>query len=181
MLFCIKKNVIFAKKLILIIMKSYHIILSVALLFASVTAIGQEPQQVTKAKSTMAAPTTIVYKVAKKYVNKVPITLSSDKKQIVSYPDPKDINENSAPTPLKKGYYLDNRGINANSVFISLTYDEYAKLKSPPSLEQLNKLILNDNPIKKMYDCGSRFQYENIIEELLLIIDKKFVNCKRIK
>ena len=131
--------------------------------------------------SVMAGPPTIVYKVAKKYLDKVPITLNEEKTCIVSYPDPKDINEDQMPTPLKKGYYLDNRGIGPNTVFLSLTYKEYASLKSAPDADQFSKLIMGKNPIKSMYDCGNRFKFKNLIEELNTIIDNKFVNCKKLK
>lgn len=128
-----------------------------------------------------AAPPTIVYKTAKKYLDKVPITLNEDKTGIVSYPAPGDINESQLPTPLKKGWYLDNRGIGPNSVFLSLTYKEYAQLKSAPDAEQFSKLIMGKNPIKAMYNCGNRLKFKNIEEELNTIIDNKFINCKKLK
>ncbi|MBO4581616.1 MAG: hypothetical protein J5701_04940 [Bacteroidales bacterium] len=128
-----------------------------------------------------AGPPTIVYKVAKKYLDKVPINLNDEKTCIVSYPDPKDINESQLPTPLKKGYYLDNRGIGPNTVFLSLTYKEYATLQSAPDADQFSKLIMGKNPIKAMYDCGNRFKFKNLIEDLNIIIDNKFVDCKKLK
>ncbi len=134
-----------------------------------------------KLTTVAAAPPTIVYKVAKKYLDKVPITLNEDKTGIVSYPAPGDINESQLPTPLKHGWYLDNRGIGPNTVFISLTYKEYAQLKSAPDAEQFSKLIMGKNPIKAMYNCGSRFKFKNITEELNTIIDNKFINCKKLK
>ena len=91
------------------------------------------------------------------------------------------MSERSKPTYLKKGYYLDNRGISPNTAFIALTYEEYAQLKTAPSIEQLMKLIVNRNPIKKMYRCDKIFDARENTDKLIEIIDNKFANCERIK
>ena len=132
----------------------------------------------------MGVPPVIIYKTKKNYAKNVAIIMSDDKTQILSYPDPSDVYKNGNycyPTRLKRGFLLDNRGINKNVVFLSMTYEEYAKLKSAPSLEEMGKMILDKNPIKKMYQCGNRFQYQNIVAELNLIISKKCKTCTLIK
>ncbi len=146
-------------------------------LVAQTTVISAEK----KTNLSMAIPPTIIYKAAKKYADLVPITLSEDKQIIVSYPDPRDISERSKPTYLKKGYYLDNRGISPNTAFIALTYEEYAQLKTAPSIEQLMKLIVNRNPIKKMYRCDKIFDARENTDKLIEIIDKKFANSEKMK
>lgn len=71
-----------------------------------------------------ASPNVIVYNIKADYFDKVPITLSEDKKSILSYPDPKDLIVDGVyflPTKLEKGYLLDNRGISINTVFLNIT------------------------------------------------------------
>ena len=130
--------------------------------------------------SVMALPPTIVYKTVKDYNKNVAIYLSEDKKTIIGYPDPSDVSAASYPTPLKKGYLLDNRGINKNIAFISLTYEEYAALRRAPAIDELEKMIIDKNPIKEMYYCGNRGKYSDI-SELNALIDSKFKDCQRVK
>jgi len=125
-----------------------------------------------------ALPPIVVYKMTKDYSKNVAVTLSADKKTIVSYPARTDVSERSYPTPLNKGYWLDNRGISPNTAFLSITYEEYAKLKKTPSLEELYNLIIDKDPIKKMYICG---RGTGVMSELNALIKKKFKNCERIK
>ena len=128
----------------------------------------------------MALPPAIIYKTAKNYDKNVAIYLSEDKKDITGYPDPRDVSAESYPTPLKKGYLLDNRGIGKNIAFISLTYEEYAALKKVPSIVELEKMIIDRNPIKEMYYCGNRGTYSDV-SELNKLIDNKFKGCQRVK
>src|SRR5580693_4313855 len=68
-----------------------------------------------------ASPSAVIYKTKGDYSKNVPVTLSDDKSKIVSYPAVQDIYYKGAlayPTPLAKGYWLDNRGINVNSAFL---------------------------------------------------------------
>lgn len=119
-------------------------------------------------------PKAIIYKTRKDYSQMVPIILSDDKKSIVSYPDMKDLRIDGKfmlPTPLKNGFLLDNRGINANVAFISLTYDQYANLVKTPNSEELMKLIIDKKPLKKMYIGGLKSKYKNMEDELNAIIE----------
>ena len=128
----------------------------------------------------MALPPTIIYKTTQNYDKNVAIYLSEDKKTITGYPATSDVSAGSYPTPLKKGYLLDNRGIGKNIAFISLTYEEYAALKKTPSTAELESMIIDKNPIKEMYYCGNRGQYSDI-SELNKLIDNKFKGCQRVK
>ncbi len=131
-----------------------------------------------------AGPPVIIYKTKKNYDKNVAIVLSEDKSTIVSYPDPKDVIKDDSycyPTRLTKKYLLDNRGINENVAFLSITYEEYAKLKKVPSTQELEAMIINKNPLKKMYRCGTHFEYNNLIEELNHKIKKRCRDCQRIK
>ena len=128
----------------------------------------------------MALPPTIIYKTVKNYNQNVAIYLSEDRKTITGYPAPTDVSSQSYPTPLKKGYLLDNRGIGKNTAFISMTYEEYAALKKVPSITELENMIIDRNPIKEMYYCGTRGTYSDV-SELNKLIDNKFKGCQRVK
>jgi hypothetical protein len=119
-------------------------------------------------------PKVIIYKTTKDYSKLVPVTLSDDKKSIASYPDIKDIYFNGIlayPTPLHDGFLLDNRGISANVAFIRLTYEEYSKLPETPTPGELMKMIIDNQPLTVMYNCGSRSSFNETENELNAKID----------
>ncbi|MEO5929313.1 MAG: hypothetical protein ABIR47_05230 [Candidatus Kapaibacterium sp.] len=118
-------------------------------------------------------PPTIVYTTRADYRNNVPVILSDDRTQIISYPDPSDLRGDTAhilPTQLADGYLLDNRGINANVAFLRMTYAQYAALPASPKAEELFIKILDKDPIIEMYNCGTRRRFKNIEQELNDII-----------
>lgn len=107
-----------------------------------------------------ASPAVVIYKTKKDYSRFVAVTLSADKSKITSYPAPTDISpEMSVPVALADDYWLDRRGINEHVAFLSMTYEEYARLSSPPSKEQLWLLIQDKDPILAMYNCGAVYSY----------------------
>ena len=112
----------------------------------------------------------IIYKTNKDYYYNVPITLSEDRQTITSYPHPKDLKLDDdllrLPINLENGYLLDIKGINENTAFINMTYDKYSQLESSPSIEEMKKLVIDDNPFLEIYDCGYRNEYKDIIVEL---------------
>lgn len=111
----------------------------------------------------------IIYTTTTDLFDRVPVTMNSEKDRIVSFPAPSDLyyqGELALPVRLKKGYLLDRRGINANSVFTSYTYREYAGLKSPPSLDDLMKSITHPEPFESMYNCGTKSDFQDLVDEL---------------
>lgn len=117
----------------------------------------------------VASPKLFIYKMKKDYSQHVPVTLSADKKTITSYPHPRDLYTNgklAVPTKLNDGYWLDNRGINANVAFLSYTYEEYAALNEVPAVSELYKKIIDKDPLKEMWDCGRRHQFQDPVSEL---------------
>lgn len=129
---------------------------------------------------------TLVYKTNANYNNLVPVLLSDDKTEIISYPDPKDLKDGSIylqPSLLANGYILDNKGINKNVAFLKLTYQEYAELKEIPSLKVLYGYIIDKDPILELCDCGNRSAYLDITNQLNNIIEnnKLRTTCKIIK
>lgn len=131
-------------------------------------------------------PHAIVYKTKADYSNNVPVLLSDDKSGIVSYPHPMDIKSgNSYPLPtfLHDGYLLDNRGINKNVAFLKITYEQYAKLAHPLSLQEMTDLIIDKDPLIEMCDCGIRSIFIDLTGQLNQLIDTKKLRttCKTIK
>jgi hypothetical protein len=131
-------------------------------------------------------PPTMVYKTRKDYRMLVPVILSEDKTTIVSYPHPSDIKTGSGyatPTALNGGYLLDNRGINENVAFLKLTYEEYAALKEAPAPDELYAMILDDDPLTELCNCGNRSAFADVITRLNQIIDRKKLRsaCKPVK
>jgi hypothetical protein len=146
----------------------FMLLLTSALLFSS-CCVCQKSSKNTATMSKLPAPQVIIYQTRADYSQLVPIILSADKKSVVSYPDIRDIYTNGSlayPTQLKSGYFLDNRGINPDVAFIKLKYEEYAALPKTPLADELLKMVVDADPIKKMYACGLRNSYSNLTEEL---------------
>jgi hypothetical protein len=119
-------------------------------------------------------PQAIIYKTRGDYSKNVAVTLSDDKTKIVSYPAPQDVYTNGVlayPTPLVKGYLLDNRGIGPNTAFIRLTYEEYSKLSQAPSPDDLYNMIIDKNPVTRMYSIGSRYSFTDLVNQADSIIE----------
>ncbi|HOS15405.1 MAG TPA: hypothetical protein PKX15_00040 [Bacteroidales bacterium] len=153
-------------------------------LFCLFTSLCIPEKKHSKPDNEMAIPPVIIYKTKKNYNKNVAVILSDDKSTILSYPDPKDVYRNGNycyPTLLKKGYLLDNRGINKNVAFLSITYEEYAALKNPPSIDEMKKMIIDDNPLKCLFQCEKPIPNKNSIDELNLIIKKRCKQCTKIK
>jgi tRNA splicing ligase len=121
-------------------------------------------------------PPTLVYKTRSDYMNLVPVVLSEDKTNIVSYPHPSDIRamgvKQALPSILNIGYLLDNKGIQKNVAFLNITYEEYAKLDTAPSLESMYDMIIDKDPLIELCDCGNkqalsdpRLQINHLIDE----------------
>jgi hypothetical protein len=132
-----------------------------------------------------ASPNVIIYKTKADYSKNVPITLSDDKLTVASYPDPQDIYYNGQlayPTRLIKGFWLDNRGVGKNTVFIKLTYEQYSKLAKAPAPEDLYAMIIDKDPFTHIYNLGNRYSYKDPVAEINHIIKKHELDkFKRIK
>ncbi len=138
-------------------------------------------------KPVSALPHIIVYKTKKDYRNRVAVVLSTDKKQVESYPDQSDIKTGGAgalPVLLHKGYLLDRRGVGINSAFTNYTYKEYSTLKELPSPAEFMSRITDKNPMVAMYDCGlKRGQDTALVKQLNDWIDHRELDkkCRRVK
>ena len=139
----------------------------------------------TAAVQTKAGPRVIVYKTRADYYYNVPVILSDDKSEIVSYPGIKDLyykGKLAYPTRLNEGYLLDNRGINSNVAFLNYTYEQFSTLEKTPSAEELLNNILDKDPVTEMYSCGSKFDFRDVVNELNEVIDNnKLSSFQKIK
>lgn len=86
-------------------------------------------------------PKATAFKMSGPYADKVAVTLS-DTGQLTYFPAPSDISSVSAPTYLGDGWWLNNQGISANSVFTSWTFEEYSKLRATPSQSEIMAHII---------------------------------------
>lgn len=132
-----------------------------------------------------AGPPTILYKTRRDYRRQVAVSLSADKAEIVAYPHPADVFHQGVlayPTELQNGYLLDNRGIDEHVAFLRLTYAEYSQLPQPPSLHELRQMILDEDPVTEMWDCGNRNRFQDEVKELnALLLDNHQPGCRKIK
>lgn len=97
-----------------------------------------------------ALPQAIIYKTNGNFNNCVPITLSANRKEIVSYPAPSDINSSALPIQLTEGFLLDRRGVGENTAFTRYTYSEYSTLAQAPSLKTLKESIIEGAEITEI-------------------------------
>ncbi|MDB5285005.1 MAG: hypothetical protein JWO06_4080 [Bacteroidota bacterium] len=120
-------------------------------------------------------PPTIIYKTKGDYSKNVPVTLSADKSKIISYPAPKDVFYNGRlayPTPLSKGFLLDNRGVSVNTAFLKMTYEEYSKLQDVPKLDVMYGQIIDKDPITEIYNLGNKGSFKDPINDINKVIDQ---------
>ena len=89
----------------------------------------------------ITAPKAVAYRMSGDYADNVPVTLAADG-VIISYPAPGDLTDRSAPLPLTDGWWLDRRGISANSVFTRYTYSEYRALPATPTPAELKASVI---------------------------------------
>jgi hypothetical protein len=129
----------------------------------------EHPKRPSATNKNELEPTITVYSTKGNYNNLIPIRLSDDKTQIVSYPAPSDLKKEGKflyPTELEGGFLIDNLGISKNTAFIKLTYEEYAALQNTLPLSELFKLIVDKAPFLEMYDCGNKQSFTNLKEQL---------------
>lgn len=141
-----------------------------------------------------AGPPTLVYKTRMVYDTLVPILLSEDRKEIVSYPHPRDLRKHGDGKPalsqdypypqvLEEGYLLDNRGIGPQVAFLRLSYRQYAALEQAPSLAELQDLILDRDPLTELCDCGNRHAFSDAERQLnkLIVLKRLREVCRTLK
>lgn len=104
-----------------------------------------------------AGPRLIIYKTKADYSDLVPIQLSADGKEIISYPAPQDIaNKNNfgKPTMLNGSWFVDAQGIGIHTAYLTTRLEDYSKLDKTPSLSAMMAQIKTADPFEEMYDAG---------------------------
>lgn len=122
-----------------------------------------------------ARPNHVIYRMRDDYANLVPVTLDQNG-NIVSYPDPVDIDENSTPVALGDGWYLDRRGVGRNTAFTNYTYAQYHALANVPSIEELKARIIARNAIVELWLCGTE---DRTIDEYKQLVKDGFPGCTK--
>lgn len=138
------------------------------------------------ANASVAGPPALVYKTRADYDKLVPVNMNDTKTAIVSYPHPNDLKNSQGyllPVQLKKGYLLDKKGIGKNVAFLNITYEDYAKLSEVPSMEQLEKMILDKDPLVELCDCGNITRFADPVNQLNDYIKNHSLSqrCKTLK
>lgn len=123
-----------------------------------------------------ALPVQRIYKMSGDYANLVPVTLDANG-NLASYPGPRDLSETQKPLALIDGWYLDRRGIAANTAFLDYTYEEYMALDKVPSNAELMAHIKVRDGITALWDCG---RTRRSPEECIQLIRNGFLGCKPI-
>ena len=165
---------------------SILMIIAISFLFACTNQNPQAenlPQVSTGIAST--GPDAIIYQTKNDYALMVPVIMNDIKTDIVSFPAPGDLlykGKPALPDVLTNGFLLDNRGINKNVAFLNITYDDYMMLKETPAKDELMEMILDKDPLLKMYNCGKRALFNNEVEELnAYILENDFSKFTKLK
>jgi len=146
--------------------------------------IAQQIKDISSGKTSVSYPPIVIYKMKRDYSRNVPVLLSDDKSEIVSYPHPMDLigmtSKEVMPIRLHDGYYLDRRGINKNVAFLNISYNSYRKLRKPLGNKEIEKLIVDRNPLTQILICSNLTYSENNIEKINSMIDKGEIStiCK---
>lgn len=82
-----------------------------------------------------------VFRMNGDYANNVAVTLGPNG-ELTYFPAPTDIRKSSAPVALGEGWWLNRQGLSAGSVFTRWTFEEYARLKTCPSIEEIKSAII---------------------------------------
>jgi hypothetical protein len=147
------------------------------------TAVQIKESQLETGTEKAHAPNLLIYKTKSDYSNYVPVILSADKSQIVSYPAPSDVikaGELQTPIALHCGYWLDRRGINKNVAFLNTTYADYSKLEQTPPIADLFGQIADKQPLLELFDSGSNMLNDALVSKINAWIDsgKLSAECK---
>lgn len=137
---------------------------------------AQQTKDISSGKTTISQPPIIIYKMKRDYSRNVPVLLSDDKSEIISYPHPMDLlgmaSKEVMPIRLHGGYFLDRRGINKNVAFLNISYHNYRKLRRPLSISEIEKLLLDKNPLTDFLTCPDITYSRRNIQDINSLIDQ---------
>lgn len=117
------------------------------------TSKKRESNQMNTTSSNLLPPV-YVYKTKKNFSKLLPVTLSPDKKEIIGYPHPKDVVNDSSynyPSKLFGDYWIDRIGINVNTGYLNITLKDYAELSEPLTPTQMMSILIEDSPFLEIW------------------------------
>ncbi len=128
----------------------------------------------------------MVYRTVHDLHDRVPVGLDAERRHIISYPQPKDLQVDGKlllPTKLQQGWWLDNKGIGLNTGFLRLTYTEYAALPEAPPLAEMEAMLLERDPLEALCDCGTQGSMADPVMEINALLKKGKLRerCKMLK
>jgi len=159
-------------------MKKFNFIIFILLLLnIMIYQSCSSPKTATETgRSLISSPPAIVYKTREDYFDKVPVTLSEDRQQIISFPAQSDLlvdGKFSYPTLLLDGYLLDNRGINQKTAFLRFSYEDYYNMDNIPNAQRLINYIIDDQPFIEFYEVGRKSDFQDLESQINQMISNK--------
>lgn len=88
-------------------------------------------------------PKAVIYKTSEPCAEFVPVQFD-EAGNLVSFPAPTDITDQSTPLPLADGFLLDRRGVSPYSRFTTWTWREYRALAQAPAPAEIKSHLLPD-------------------------------------
>lgn len=164
------------------IMLSVYVLLS---LQACSFRKGHRPTQVTHHEIKHFIPDSpmIIYQTRADYSQYVPVRMNAERTKIISFPLPHELHFQGIPllpTPLNKGFRLDNIGIGPDVAFLKFTIRQYILLLTPPPVEVMMQHILDSQPLVAMFQCGYRYEYTDLIRDVNVLIERGLTNCLQV-
>ncbi len=118
-------------------------------------------------------PKARIYKTSAPSDSLVPVTVSHG--AVSSYPAPSDLGQ--LPVRLADGWLLDLRGISAQSVFTTYTYDVYRSLPSAPSPSELLRAVNPSVSVTEIVELPF-FSGDVTVEKADSLINAGLPGCK---
>ncbi len=112
-------------------------------------------------------PPIVIYKTRADYRHLVPIQIS-EAGEVLSFPSASDLgtpNHYAYPVELADGFLWDQRGVGLRSVFLDLTYEEYAALEHP-STDMLLRHVRDKKPFTFLAVCDRRYLQDETADGL---------------
>lgn len=124
------------------------IILTASLFQACKPATSAQIQHPTNGQQYI--PQAVIYKMNGAWQEFVPVTLNNTGNALANFPAVTDISAAQQPIELADGWWLDCRGINANTAFTGYTYSRYAALPDTPAPNELLGFLIPDAKITQI-------------------------------
>lgn len=106
-----------------------------------VTSLTMNRKPVSGVKPVSAVLNASVFKMSGDYSDNVAVGVDPDGR-LTYFPAPTDISVSSRPVSLGNGWWLNRQGLGKGYRFTKYTFEEYAKLPSVPSMQELVDAII---------------------------------------